>query len=87
MIDEVIDEYHKGDADFHQMVADLAGISRKEAKTVNLGIMYGMGVAKLGAQLNLSTEEAKSLMAKYHERVPFVKTLADRMTTLASGEI
>ena len=38
MIDEVIDEYHKGDADFHQMVADMAGISRKEAKTVNLGL-------------------------------------------------
>ena len=84
MIDEVIEEYHKGDADFHQMVADLAGISRKEAKTVNLGIMYGMGVSKLGAQLNLSTEEAKSLMAQYHERVPFVKTLADRMMQRAS---
>ena len=76
MIDEVIDEYHKGDADFHQMVADMAGISRKEAKTVNLGIMYGMGVGKLAAQLVLSTEEAKALMAKYHQRVPFVKTLA-----------
>jgi DNA polymerase I-like protein with 3'-5' exonuclease and polymerase domains len=84
MIREVVDEYHKGDPDFHQMVADLAGISRKEAKTVNLGIMYGMGVAKLGAQLNLSTEEAKSLMTKYHERVPFVKTLADRMMQRAS---
>ena len=43
-----------------------------------------MGVAKLGAQLNLSTEEAKSLMSKYHERVPFVKTLADRMMQRAS---
>ena len=84
MIREVVDEYHKGDPDIHQMVADLAGISRKEAKTVNLGIMYGMGVAKLGAQLNLSTEEAKSLMAQYHERVPFVKTLADRMMQRAS---
>ena len=84
MIDEVIEEYHKGDADFHQMVADLAGISRKEAKTVNLGIMYGMGVAKLGAQLSLSTEEAKSLMTKYHERVPFVKLLADRVMQRAA---
>ena len=84
MIDEVIEEYHKGDADFHQMVADLAGISRKEAKTVNLGIMYGMGVAKLGAQLTLSTEEAKSLMTKYHERVPFVKLLADRVMQRAA---
>ena len=84
MIDEVIDEYHKGDADFHQMVADLAGISRKEAKTVNLGIMYGMGVGKLANQLVLSTEEAKALMAKYHQRVPFVKTLAERVMQRAA---
>tara|TARA_R100000655_G_scaffold101948_1_gene147506 strand:- start:1124 stop:1756 length:633 start_codon:yes stop_codon:yes gene_type:complete len=84
MIDEVIDEYHKGDADFHQMVADMAGISRKEAKTVNLGIMYGMGVAKLASQLVLSKDDAKALMAKYHERVPFVKTLAERVMQRAA---
>ena len=84
MIDEVIDEYHKGDADFHQMVADMAGISRKEAKTVNLGIMYGMGVGKLAAQLVLSNSEAKALMAKYHQRVPFVKTLAERVMQRAA---
>ena len=84
MIDEVIDEYHKGDADFHQMVADMAGISRKEAKTVNLGIMYGMGVGKLAAQLVLSNGEAKALMAKYHQRVPFVKTLAERVMQRAA---
>ncbi len=84
MIDEVIDEYHKGDADFHQMVADMAGISRKEAKTVNLGIMYGMGVGKLAAQLVLSNDEAKALMAKYHQRVPFVKTLAERVMQRAA---
>ena len=84
MIDEVIDEYHKGDADFHQIVADMASISRKEAKTVNLGIMYGMGVGKLATQLVLSTEEAKALMAKYHQRVPFVKTLAERVMQRAA---
>jgi DNA polymerase I-like protein with 3'-5' exonuclease and polymerase domains len=84
MIDEVIDEYHKGDADFHQMVADMAGISRKEAKTVNLGIMYGMGVGKLANQLVISTEEAKALMAKYHQKVPFVKTLAERVMQRAA---
>ncbi len=43
MVDTIVEEYHKGDVDLHQMVADMAGISRKEAKTVNLGIMYGMG--------------------------------------------
>ena len=42
-IDDVVKMYHEGNADFHQMVADMANIPRKQAKTVNLGIMYGMG--------------------------------------------
>lgn len=76
-IDGVVDMYHAGDADFHQMVADLAGISRKQAKTVNLGIMYGMGRGKLAATMDITDEEAKILLANYHNRVPFVKGIAD----------
>ncbi len=33
--------------DFHTMVAEMANIPRKQAKTINLGMMYGMGVNKL----------------------------------------
>ena len=76
-IDSVIDMYQKGNADFHQMVADLADITRKEAKTVNLGIMYGMGRKKLAGVMDIDEMEAKSLLEKYHERVPFVKGIAD----------
>ena len=81
LVATIVDEYQRGDADLHQMVADMAGISRKAAKTINLGIMYGMGVAKLGNQLGLTEVEAKALMAEYQDKVPFVKKLA----TLASG--
>ena len=62
--------------DFHQIVADIAGIDRKEAKTINLGLFYGMGVAKLQDQLGINDEEeAKELINKYHSKVPFVKQL------------
>ena len=61
--------------DFHTMVADMAGIGRKQAKTINLGMMYGMGVNKLADQLDIPVEEAKSLINQYHDRVPFVKGL------------
>ena len=54
-VDNIVEEYNTGDVDLHQMVADLAGITRKEAKVVNLGIMYGMGKGKLGDQLGIST--------------------------------
>ena len=69
--------YQKGNADFHQMVADLANITRKEAKTVNLGIMYGMGRKKLAGVMDIDEEQAKVLLAQYHENVPFVKGIAD----------
>ena len=61
--------------DFHTMVADMANIPRKQAKTINLGMMYGMGVNKLSEQLDISVNEAKSLINQYHDRVPFVKML------------
>ena len=65
------------DTDFHQMVADIAQIPRKSAKTINLGIMYGMGQTKLAEQLDVTTDQAKRLMRQYHEDVPFVKELMD----------
>ena len=57
------------------MVAEMAEIPRKQAKTINLGMMYGMGVGKLADQLDLSKDEAKELMTQYDTRVPFVKRL------------
>ena len=76
MVDTIVDEYNKGDVDLHQMVADIAGINRKEAKTVNLGIMYGMGKGKLAAQLGISDGEAGTLLQTHQEKVPFVRQLA-----------
>jgi DNA polymerase I-like protein with 3'-5' exonuclease and polymerase domains len=76
VVKTIVEEYHRGDVDLHQMVADIAGITRKQAKTVNLGIMYGMGVGKLANQLGISEAEAKSIIQQHQERVPFVKHLA-----------
>ena len=76
--DVFVDAYKtKQNTDFHQMVADIAEIPRKQAKTINLGIMYGMGQTKLAEQLDVSTDEAKRLMRQYHDDVPFVKELMD----------
>ena len=63
--------------DFHQMVADLCEIPRKQAKTINLGIIYGMGQTRMAEQLDISTDAAKRLMAQYHQDVPFVKELSE----------
>ena len=70
----MVDAYNTNpDTDFHQMVADMAGIKRKAAKTIGLGLMYGMGVAKLANQLDLTHDEAKDLIDTFHKKVPFLK--------------
>ena len=73
--DQLVEGYNSGDIDFHQTVADMAGIERKQAKTINLGMMYGMGKAKLANELNLTEFEAEELFSKYHTNVPFVRQL------------
>jgi DNA polymerase I-like protein with 3'-5' exonuclease and polymerase domains len=59
--------------DFHQMVADMAKIDRKSAKTIGLGLMYGMGKNKLAVQLDLPLTEASDLIDNFHQNVPFLK--------------
>ena len=73
---EFVDKYNEdATTDFHTMVAEMANIPRKQAKTINLGMMYGMGVNKLADQLGIAADEAKDIVQQYHERVPFVKGL------------
>ena len=82
--DVLIKAYREDDADFHQVVADMANIPRTQAKTINLGIFYGMGQAKLAKQLGITVEEAKTILAEYNNKVPFVKQLANRVQKQAS---
>lgn len=79
--------------DNHQMMADMAGIKRKAAKEIFLGLCYGMGGAKLCRKLGLPTEwvvnkqrrrvevagpEGKALLDRFDREVPFVRKLAKR---------
>jgi len=88
-VDEVLEAYREGDADFHDIVADMAEIPRYQAKTINLGLFYGMGKNKLQAELGVSKEKAEGLFRQYHNKVPFVKQLMDNVMHRAqdSGKI
>lgn len=83
-IEEAVKKFNDNPyTDNHQMVADLAGITRREAKTINLGLSYGMGALKLCQQLGLPTEtkdgrevagqEGKDLMKLFNNKVPYLK--------------
>jgi len=84
--EELKEEFDKEDADFHQIVADMANIPRKQAKTINLGLFYGMGKIKLQKELNLDPQKAKTLFNNYHSKVPFVKQLSQDLSLFAAEE-
>ena len=88
-VDEVVEAYKNEDADFHKIVADMADIPRTQAKTINLGLFYGMGKNKLQAELGVSKMQAEDLFRTYHAKVPFVKMLMDAVMKRAqdSGKI
>jgi DNA polymerase I-like protein with 3'-5' exonuclease and polymerase domains len=91
------------ETDYHEMALDLVApkagwdISTKElrkhwrkpVKTVNFGLIYGMGVDKLGHDLGLTSVEGKNLFKAYHEGVPFAKATMDQASqeALSTGVI
>ena len=83
--EEALREYKEDDADFHQIVADMAGICRKDAKIINLGLSYGMGKDKLLQQLGINELEAEALFNNYHSRVPFIKELTQTCSRRAEN--
>ena len=84
-VKEIAGQYQNDDLDFHQIVADMAGVTRTHAKTINLGIMYGMGIGKLAATLgDIPFQEAKELRNEYDEKVPFIRALASSVMDAAS---
>ena len=82
-VDDVMEAYKNEDADFHKIVADMANIPRFQAKTINLGLFYGMGKNKLQAELGINKLQAEELFKQYHTKVPFVKQLMDAVMSRA----
>lgn len=60
--------------DIHSTVAEMLSVERDPtAKRMNLGMLYGMGVAKLAAALGVSVAQAQAWMTQYHRQFPFAK--------------
>lgn len=95
------------DTDYHNFVAsllfgkDFTKQQRTIAKTINLGLAYGMGGAKLcrslglptkmwetssGRQVEVAGDEGQDILNKYHAAVPFIKELSVQYTQLANEQ-
>jgi len=89
-VNDIADSYENDPStDFHKIVAEMADIPRSQAKTINLGLFYGMGKAKLMNELDLTKDKADELFKKYHDRAPFVKQLMNKVmnAALTKGQI
>ena len=72
----MIDSFTKGEDVHKRTASEVFEVSLEEvtkeqrsfAKTINFGLMYGMGVSKLSKTLNISRKEAESYLEKYYER-------------------
>jgi len=86
-VNVIADSYENDPStDFHKIVADMAEIPRSQAKVINLGLFYGMGKAKLQAELGVSKDKADEIFEKYHLRVPFVKQLMNSVMSAAQNK-
>mgnify|MGYP003627650403 FL=1 len=80
---EVKEAFEKG-LDFHKQTAEMAGIDRKLAKTIGLGVMYGMGYKKMAIDLDISPKESKDLLNQFREKVPFMQGMLEAVMNQAN---
>ncbi len=70
----LINAFHKND-DIHSLTArlifekeEISSVERRVGKTINFGVIYGMGIKKFARSTGVSTPEAKEFLIKYKER-------------------
>lgn len=87
------------DVDAHQAVADMVGISRTKAKTINFSIIYGAGGAKVCSQLDLPTkfvmskrlkkmievagDEGEALLKNFNSKASYLKAMSELASSQA----
>jgi len=74
--DEAVAKYLSDpNTDFHNLVVELTGLTRRRAKDVNFAKAYGAGVPKFALMTGMDIEEAARVMGQYDGEMPFVKQL------------
>ncbi len=90
--DEALVEVFRSGEDIHRATAaKMLGIApsavtadqRRGAKTINFGILYGMGPYALSSQLGVSQAEAKAFIKAYFERFPKIRACLDAILKTA----
>jgi DNA polymerase-1 len=91
--DATLAEAFKNGKDVHRSTAslifgvpedDVSSAQRESAKTVNFGIMYGMGRFGLARRLGVGNEEAADFIERYFQTYPGVRDYTERVVADAA---
>ena len=66
--------------DVHMIAADIAGITRKVAKTLGFAVLYGAGVGRIAETLGITVTEATIIKRKYLAALPEIKVFQDKLS-------
>jgi DNA polymerase-1 len=83
----LIDAFARGEDIHRRTAAQIGGVSfdqvtdemRRHAKTINFGILYGMGAFGLAKSLKITRKEAQQIIDSYFENLPQVKEYIDTL--------
>lgn len=71
--------------DIHAVAANIAGVSRRVAKTLGFAVLYGAGVGRIAESLSCTTEEAGRIKNRYLAALPDIKRFQKSQTDLGKN--
>jgi DNA polymerase I-like protein with 3'-5' exonuclease and polymerase domains len=73
-VEDAVRKYNDDpNTDFHDMVVDMTGLIRRDAKDANFAKAFGAGVPKFASMIGKSIDEARRIYETYDEKLPFVR--------------
>ncbi len=88
--EEVLQEAYRSGDDVHALTArllldknDVSPDERRLGKTINFGVIYGMGAQRFARETGVSQADAKEFLAKYKQRYPKVFAFLELQERLA----
>ena len=88
--EEVLQQAYRDGDDVHALTArlllekdEVSADERRLGKTINFGVIYGMGAQRFARETGVSQAEAKEFLSKYRERYPKVFAFLELQERLA----
>jgi len=73
------------DTDYHELASTFTGVPRKQAKNINFGVVYGMGIETMAYNLGLPFDEAKVILERFHTAMPYSRVIYRNISSVAAS--